>query len=169
MQPAQTRLPGAWPGRVLALLCATATLSAMPAMAAEKRMYRCQQGDAITFSEEPCGPDARELDVHYDTPAPAEAADAQRRLQAQEASAAAAADAAGREQRIEGLEREIEDLRVERDRAVEQLAAERQRGTEDRADDTFRERKRAEMKTVIDRYNTRIEAKQIELQQLLQR
>lgn len=168
MQPAQTRLPVAWPGRVLALLCATATLSAMPAMAAEKRMYRCQQGDAITFSEEPCGPDARELGVHYDTPAPAEAAEAQRRLQAQEASAAAAADAAGREQRIDGLEREIEDLRVERERAVEQLAAERQRGTEERADATFRERKRADMTMVIDRYNSRIEAKQIELQQLLQ-
>jgi hypothetical protein len=138
-----------------------------PATAAEKRMYRCQDGDTVSFSEEPCGPDARELDVHYDTPAPTEEAEAQQRLRAQQASAAAAADAAGRKQRIEGLEREIEDLRLERDRAVEQLAAERQRGTENRADDTYRERKRAEMKMVIDRYNTRIEAKQIKLQQLL--
>lgn len=165
MHRAQTHLRGAGPSLVLALLCGMAT---MPAVAAEKRMYRCQEGDTVTFSQEPCGPDARELDVHYDSPAPAEEAEAQQRLRAQEASAAAAADTAGREQRIEGLEREIEDLRVERDRAVEQLAAERQRGTEDRADDTYRERKRAEMKMVIDRYNTRIEAKQIELQQLLQ-
>jgi hypothetical protein len=152
----------------LAPLALTLALACAAATAADQPMYRCQDGDAVTFSQEPCDADAREIDVHYDAPTPAAAAAADASLQAEEAGAGQAAATTARRQQIEATERSIEHLRTERDRAVTELGAQRQHGTEARADDTYRERKTGEMKTVIDQYDTRIEAAEAELRQLLQ-
>ena len=137
------------------------------AVAADQPMYRCQQGDEVIFSQEPCGADARAIDVQYDAPSPAEADAAAQEAAAAETAAAAGVATVEHTQRIEGLEREIEDLKRERDAVVVDLAEERQQGTTDRADDTFRLQKRGEMREAIDDYNSRIEAREAELNQLL--
>lgn len=129
-------------------------------------MYRCQQGDEVIFSREPCGPDARTMDVEYDTPPPASAADAEARAEQVEAEAASGIATVERQARIEALEREIETLRNERDRAIEQLADKQQRGTEERADDTYWEDMSMQMQAVMDRYRTRIKFKEAELERL---
>lgn len=41
---------------LLLLICA-------PAWAADAQMYRCQDGDDVTFSQEPCGDNAQTLDI----------------------------------------------------------------------------------------------------------
>jgi hypothetical protein len=147
-------------------LAAAVALGATAAAAADKPMYRCQDGETVTYSQEPCGPGAREIDVRYDAPSPDAAAAADARLQAEEAAADEAAADTARRQRIHAAERELGQLRADRDRAVAELAAERQHGTVDRADDAFREAKTGEMQAVIDRYDTRIEAKEAALRQL---
>jgi hypothetical protein len=148
----------------LALLAALA-LPWVAAKAADRPMYRCQSGDVVTFSQEPCGPDAQPVDVHYDAPSSTQA-DAEARAEAMEADAQDGLAAIERDQRITALERELEALQRQRDHAVATLAAERQHGTEARDDDTYRLRKRAEMQATVDDYAVRIEAKQAQLQQL---
>jgi hypothetical protein len=149
---------------------ATAVLLACPcglSVAADAPMYRCQQGDEVIFSQEPCGPDARAIDVQYAAPTAAEAAAAEQAAAAAQSAAAAGVADIERTQRIEGLEREIRHLQGERDRAVTALAVERQQGSEERADATHGIEMRGEMRATIDDYNARIEAREIELQQLL--
>ncbi|WP_058555912.1 hypothetical protein [Thiohalocapsa sp. ML1] len=149
---------------------AIAALLACPcglSVAADAPMYRCQQGDEVIFSQEPCGPDARAIDVQYDAPSAAEAAAADQAAAAAQSAAAAGVADIERTQRIEGLEREIRHLQAERDRAVNALAIERQQGTEERADATHGIELRGEMRATNDDYNARIEAREIELQQLL--
>lgn len=89
-QPAAHHPP--LPAAQAALSLATAVaLGATAAAAADKPMYRCQDGDTVTYSQEPCGPGAREIDLHYDTPSSDAAAAADARLQAGEAAADQAA------------------------------------------------------------------------------
>jgi hypothetical protein len=149
-------------------LAAAVALGATAAAAADKPVYRCQDGDTIAYSQGACGPGAREIDVHHDTPSADAAAAADARLQTEEAAADQAAADTARRQRIRATERELEQLRADRDHAVAELAAERQHGTEERADDTFREQQTGEMQAVIDRYDTRIEARELELRRLQQ-
>ncbi len=159
-------LPTAAPAAAVSLILA---LMAVPAGATDQQMYRCQDGDDVTFSQAPCGDNAREVSVEYTEPSESEAAAASARAASQTAAARKAAAADDREQRIAAKEREIQDLKAERDRAVGELAVERQHGTEDRADDTYRLEKRVEMQGVMDDYNTRIEDLEAELSDLRQR
>jgi hypothetical protein len=138
----------------------------VPADAAEQRMYRCEEGGEVTYSEEPCGPSARELDVQFDEPSAAETSDADAGLAAEEAETTQDAAALERRQRITAAERKIEHLRTERDRRLADLADKLNRGTESRADADYRTQVLGEMATVRDQYNTRIQAIEAELTQL---
>jgi len=144
----------------------TVILTSMSATAADQSMYRCQDGDRVTFSEEPCGQNAREVDVHYDMPTPAAAATAGAQLQTEEAEASEAAGQTEQQERIAAAEREIERLGAERDRRLAELAAERDRGSENRADDQYWEIMQGRIDAVQDQYDVRIRAVQAEIEEL---
>jgi hypothetical protein len=152
-----TRISGA----ALALM-----LVGAPAMAADQPMYRCQDGDQVTFSQEPCGPGAREVDVQYDTPSASDAATADASLQAEEAQANSAAAATEQQQRIEETQRQIESLAEERDRRLAELSAEAERGSENLADDQSWEIMQGTIQAVRDQYDARIQNLQARLAQL---
>ena len=144
----------------------TLALAGAAGAAAERQMYRCQTGNDVIFSAEPCGPDAHELDLQYDAPSAREEAAAEASIQTEETKADDTAVAAEAQERITAAERKIEALTEERDQRLAELAAQRDRGSGNPADDQTWEIVQGTMDAVEDKYDARIKAVQTEVDEL---
>ena len=137
-----------------ALLCITANIGR--AEEADAKMYECNQGGKITFSDQPCAGQARKIDIQYEQPGQTQAQDAQTAVRQQEGEAGAVAEADLLDTEILNAEKEVVRLQTERDARVAETRQQMQEGTESLDKDAWLAQQDAQIESVYEDYNARI-------------
>ena len=137
-----------------ALLCLTANIAR--AEEADAKMYECNQGGKITFSDQPCTGQERKIDIQYQQPGQTQAQDAQAAARQQEGEAGAVAEAELLDTEIVNAEQEITRLQTERDTRVAEMRQQMQAGTENLDKDAWLAQQDAQIESVYQDYSARI-------------
>jgi hypothetical protein len=161
------------PARPLSALCLGALLAATatPSLAAEGTLgvYECTRNGVTTFSDQPCGPAAKRIEVDYDkqNPAQAEAAAAAAGARARETQAGHAAEARLLDTEIINSKQRLSELPIRRAAEIALLRQEVRAGSESRDLAAWQAEMTAKVATVASRYQSLIDTEQARLDDLL--
>jgi hypothetical protein len=137
-----------------ALLC----LAINPARAEQAgvKMYECNEGGSVTYSDRPCVGQERELDIRYQRPDQVQEQRAETEVQQQEETAGVVAEAALLDTEIQNLGQEIVRLQAERDDRLAEIRQQILRGTESRDQAAWMAQQNAQVESIREDYDGRI-------------
>lgn len=152
---------------LLTLFCLAWNLAL--AREAEQRVYECNQGGLVIFSDQPCGDQERQLTLEYDQPSEAQIQDAEAAAQSAEAAAGTAAEANLLDIEILSAEKGLSRLETERDAQVAGLKAQRDAGSENLDENTWLAQMNAKIESTYQAYTDQILTARNQLDALLAR
>jgi hypothetical protein len=148
------------PSRALPLLVPAALLCLIPnfgcAEEADAKMYECNQGGVVTFSDQPCAGQERKIDIQYEQPGQTQVQEAQAAAQQRDDQAGAVAEADLLNTEILNIQQEISRLQTERFARMAEMKKQIQGGTESLDKDAWLAQQRAQMESVYQDYTARI-------------
>jgi hypothetical protein len=136
----------------VALLCLAA---GAVAEAAVDRIYECDQGGTVTFSDQPCTGPEHIREVEYDQPSGSQTRDAVAG-QEDEARSGAVAEASVLDTEILKTEQEISRLKIERTARLAEMREQRRLGSEDRDRAAWLQQMDQKMESTYQEYSARI-------------
>ncbi len=139
-----------------------------PALAreAEQRVYECNQGGQVIFSDQPCGGQERQLTLEYDQPSQAQIQESEAAAQSAEAAAGTAAEANLLDIEILNAEKVVSRLETERDAQVAELKAQRDAGSENLDENAWLAQMNARIESTYQDYTNQILAGRTQLDTL---
>lgn len=126
-------------------------------------IYRCEVDGQLVFSQQPCADDAEKIEHDFPVVETEPAAPAQERGVLE---AGNYADQVRIERRIDGHERQIRELQSARDRDIATLRQRMARANNNLAGAQYMESIATDMQAVTDRYESRIEVEQRQIDRL---
>jgi hypothetical protein len=130
------------------------------------RMYECNQGGEITFSDVPCAGTERRVELDYAQPDPAQAQAAAVAAQAAEDRAGTLAQAQLLDAEVLNLEQHISNLEHERDARIGALRDQLAQGTENPDTDAWQAAINQQIRSATDNYSDSILAARARLDAL---
>jgi hypothetical protein len=168
--PKSIAIRGFDPKPTTAVLLLAATIGV--ATGEERRLdaYECDTDDGVaTFSDTPCGPEQRRIEVDYDQPDAPQARAAEAKAQAAQARSDRYAEQIALQREIARSEGRINDLQKERDAELEQLRATLEDDAARVTQSIWNQGVSARMQAVVDRYDSEIREERARLDRLLRR
>ena len=159
------------PARPLSTLCLGALLAATatPSPAAEGTLgvYECTRNGVTTFSDQPCGPAAKRIEVDYDKQNPAQAEVAAAGARARETQAGQVAEARLLDTEIFNSKQRLSELPIRRAAEIALLRQEVRAGSESRDLAAWQAEMTAKVAAMASRYQSLIDTEQARLDGLL--
>lgn len=159
------------PARPLSTLCLGALLAATatPSPAAEGTLgvYECTRNGVTTFSDQPCGPAAKRIEVDYDKQNTAQAEVAAAGARARETQAGQVAEARLLDTEIANSKQRLSELPIRRAAEIALLRQEVRAGSESRDLAAWQAEMTAKVAAVASRYQSLIDTEQARLDGLL--
>ena len=145
--------------------------TAISSLAAEGTvgLYECNRDGVTTFSDQPCGPAAKRIEVDYDKQDSAQAGAAAADARASEAQAGHAAEARLLDTEIFNSKQRLSELPIRRAGEIARLRQEVRAGSESRDLAAWQAEMTAKAEAMATRYQTLIDTEQARLDDLLAR
>jgi hypothetical protein len=149
---------------LLTLVCVGWNLAL--AREAEQRVYECNQGGQVIFSDQPCDGQERQLTLEYDQPSQSQTQESEAAAQSAEAAAGTAAEANLLDIEILNAEKGLSRLEAERDAQVAGLKAQRDAGSENLDENTWLAQMNAKIESTYQDYTDQILTERTQLDAL---